>query len=214
MPIHTRSTTKKLQELGDGIYGFTSLSDTGEGIHTRFEYVHKFNPISDVSEGISLRNLYHVVPNYASHPLQRTSPQRWVRDPETGELFESNSWSPIIQAASKDGGRSEQTNEDEVFEREYHIAMQNRDYMADLTRKLIALDQLNEGLANDALQISARPPLVEEAPKARPLGPEGTELIDETFRALPGEPGVYPEEWVTHQSTLLRPQPTELNIMQ
>jgi len=128
--MHTRSTTKKLQELGNGIYGFTSLSDTGEGIHTQFEYIHKFNPASDTGEGISLWDSYHVVPNYTSHPLQRTSPQRWVRNPETGELFESNSWSPITQAASK-AGQSEQTNEDEVFEREYHLAMQNRDYMAD-----------------------------------------------------------------------------------
>lgn len=98
--------------------------------------------------------------------------------------------------------------------------MENRNYMADWTKKLIALDELNEGMAHDTLQMftPANSPSVEEEmvwePKAKPLGPEATEFIDETFRALPGELGVYPERWVTHQSTILRSQPTEHNILQ
>ena len=245
--MHTRSITKRLMELENGMHAFTSLSDTGEGIHTQFEYGYRSKPL-DLSTGGSLSSSfssesssdqsinsifdgslssfssssssmpafsvwdsYHVASSNisnSSRPVQRTSPQRWVRDPETGELciLESNSW-PFVQAASS--GRSVGANEDEIFERELETAMQNRVYMADLTKKLIALDQLNE----DQPPVEEDPEVPSE-PKAKPLGPEGTELIDETFRAPPGELGVYPERWVTHQSTLLRPQPTEPNISQ
>jgi len=111
----------------------------------------KSNCLSDRGECISLWDSYYVAPNTSSRPLQRTSsPQRWVRNPETGELralLQGDSWSPIIQAASG-SSRSDEADEDAVFEREYQAAMRNRDYMADLTRKLIALDQLNEDMRN------------------------------------------------------------------
>ena len=120
---------------------------------------------------------------------------------------------PAVQTTSSD-----QVNEDEIFEREYQTVMENREYMADLTRKLIALEELNGDMALDTQQmfsIANRPLLpVQEGPQAKgkPLGPEGTELIDETFRPPPAELGVYPQHWVTHQSTLLQSQPTEPNI--
>ena len=99
--------------------------------------------------------------------------------------------------------------------------MKNRDDMDDLTRKAIVVEELDVDMAYDALQMftNVKGPSVEEAPQVasgstgKPLGPEGTELIDETFRPPPGELGIYPQQWVTHQSTLLQPQPTELNIV-
>jgi hypothetical protein len=117
-------------------------------------------------------------------------------------MTKSDSW-PSVKTANS--GPSYQSNEDEIFEREYQAFMRNRD----LTQKLIALEQLNEDVEDDECSPVNKPSPVA---KAKPLGPEGTELIDETFRALPGECGVYPQRWVTHQSTMLQPQPTELSI--
>jgi hypothetical protein len=161
---------------------------------------------------------YHIASN-PPRPLQRTSLQRWVKDPETGQLHilpEGKSWSPPVQAASS--GRSQEANEDEIFEREYQAAMGHRNYMANWMKKLTALDQLNEDVAHDTFTPANRPSSVKEEeiasePKAKSLGPEATEIIDETFRPLPGELAVYPARWVTHQSTILRSQPTEQNIL-
>lgn len=50
--------------------------------------------------------------------------------------------------------------------------------------------------------------------RRKALGPHGTELIDETFRALPSVLPVYPQEWSAEANTErgLRWRPTEIVV--
>lgn len=245
--MHTRSATKKLMQYGS--YPFTSLSETGEGILTRFEYGDCDSPdqsseasisgssfssnapsltssLSSISSGSSsnqstvwdsYHNVHDFVPsaslvNHAPRQLQRTSAQHWVRDSETGHLsaIDGNDPQPSVRIAGSDGGFGP-ADQDEIFEREYRIAMAR-----DKLIKQAALEKLNEDIAHDMLHmhIPVSAPSVPEIPRSdrKPLEWEGTEFVDESFRAPPGDPAIYPQQWVTNQSTLLRSQPTELLI--
>ena len=267
MPIHTRSTIRRIIKHGKGPYGFKSISETGEGIHTRFYYGSPdpsessktpgwsdadsdvFSPndsdlptltnsLSSISSGSfseeqsmdcsfdappaspispSKFDSYYNIPDFApprtasSRPLRHSSAQHWVRNPETGELriiSESSSW-PSAETSS----RSKPLSEDEIFEREYKASMEDREYLADLARKLSSLEELNEDMEMDTLQMFDHSKRVQvgETPQVpnSPPRSEATEIIDETFRAPPGELGVYPRRWVTHRSTRLRPQATD-----
>jgi hypothetical protein len=87
--------------------------------------------------------------------------------------------------------------------------------MADLTKKLIALDRLNEDMVHDddtCSTFTGNPRKWIWYQRRKLLGPEGTELINETFRPPPGEPNVlpnvYPQRWVAHQDDIrLCPMP-------
>ncbi|KAF8814819.1 hypothetical protein BYT27DRAFT_7219699 [Phlegmacium glaucopus] len=271
MPMHTRSMTKELEKGG---YAFSSLSDTGEGIHTRFVYdncydsdpeskavvglsnsesLASFNSsLSSISSGSasdqsdssmfdgtlsSIPSSSFVIPNSsawdschnlqffgnpnasasdnntlnAPRPLQRASAQRWVRDSESGELFrmsEGEFWPSVPETSS---GPSEDADDyQQIFDREFQAMIA----AAGELRKEMTPDQLQmldnadwlPGVEEDPQEA----PQVASGSSGRPLSSEKTELIDETFRPPPGELGVYPQQWVTYQSTVLQRQPTEL----
>ena len=44
MPMHTRSTTRRIMALKNGAYAFTSPSEMGGGIHTHFKYADCYSP--------------------------------------------------------------------------------------------------------------------------------------------------------------------------
>ena len=60
---------------------------------------------------------------------------------------------------------------------------------------------------NIVVASSSRIPGQRQRPKK--LGPHGTEIIDENFRAPAGDTSVYPASWVQNQSNGLRSFPTE-----
>jgi hypothetical protein len=60
--------------------------------------------------------------------------------------------------------------------------------------------------SNPNIAVAPRTP---DEQKPKKLGPHGTELIDESFRAPAGETGTYPDSWVQNQSNSLRLFPTE-----
>ena len=199
-------------ENGNGVYAFSSLPETGElseteeGIYIEFVYgdCNTTDQPSELTPPTPAATTFNNT-SHASKSLRRTAAQQWITDSETGELrimTQSDSWPSVKTSANS--GPSSQSNEDEIFEREYQAFMRNRD----LANRLIALEELNEDEEDESSPVNTPSPV----PKPKPLGPEGTELIDETFRPLPGECGVYPQRWVTHQSTRLQSQPTELSI--
>ena len=263
MPVHTRSTTKK--QLGKGYRAFISISDTGEGIHTRFEYprpsdylsssasgtddfnyesndrdgfhrsgLSSLSSLSSISSGSSegsfnssmispntpvpsMWDTYHNIVPFAtttasnkspSRPVKRNRAQRWVRDPESGEL------------RMMPEGSSE---EDQTFQREYQSFLEKHCPMADLTRRngsnRIAMQELDdEDMAYYDSQEMSFTSATNSATTSgssnnnnndRPLVAADTEYIDETYRPPPGELGVYPQQWIAFPSNLLQSQPTE-----
>ena len=242
MPVNTRSTTKK---IGKGYRAFISISDTGKGIHTRFECsrpsdyfssssgtdfnlesndrddfnrsgLSSLSSLSSISSGSSseasfssispdgpvpsMWDTYHdIVPLAIASPrlVERTRAQRWVRDPQSGELR-------MMPEGSSD--------EDQTFQREYQSFLEKH---SPIVRRRIAMQELDEDMAYDTQEMftsatnGASTSGSSDNNNTRPLVAADTEYIDETYRPPPGELGVYPQQWIAFPSNLLQSQPTE-----
>jgi len=140
-------------------------------------------------------------------PLKRTAHQRW-------ELNESGNLCSVVEKPSC--SRDPQ----EIREREMRLLQQrHKEIQASLwlgmEKEDIAMDFDAENMIfrgdssnqNIVVASSSRIPGQQQRPKK--LGPHGTEIIDENFRAPAGDTSVYPASWVQNQSNGLRSFPTE-----
>ena len=140
-------------------------------------------------------------------PLKRTAHQRW-------ELNESGNLYPVVERPTCSRDPEEiREREMKLLERR-HKEIQTSLWLGaekeDIAMEFDAENMIFRGDASNQNVIvasSSRVPGQQQRPQK--LGPHGTEIIDENFRAPAGDTSVYPASWVQNQSNGLRSFPTE-----
>lgn len=140
-------------------------------------------------------------------PLKRTAHQRW-------ELNESGNLYPVVEKPTYSRDPQEIRDREMKLLEQRHREIQNSLWpgkeKADIAMDFDAENMIFRGDAsnqNIVVASSSRIPGQQQRPKK--LGPHGTEIIDENFRAPAGDTSVYPASWVQNQSSSLRSFPTE-----
>ncbi|KAF8970107.1 hypothetical protein BDZ97DRAFT_1914814 [Flammula alnicola] len=157
-----------------------------------------------------------VTPRTPSRPLQRTHAQQWIME-DGGALVDiaddpSASTPPIGPTTSLNAFEPNR-----VFEKEMAALLKqhqnihvNLQAMENTEQEDVDLEQDTSFMFRGGRAVA--PGQVAKQGMPRPIGPHGTEIIDESFRAGPGELGVYPRQWIAHQSTTLKSHPTEQQL--
>ena len=139
-------------------------------------------------------------------PLKRTAHQRW-------ELNASGNLCPVVEKPTRF------SDPEEIRERELKLLEERRKEIQaslwlgtekdDVAMEFDAENMPFRGDSSNQNIVVASSSRIPAQPRPKKLGPHGTEIIDENFRAPAGEVSVYPESWVQNQSNGLRSYPTE-----
>lgn len=207
----------------DGTIVVVSPSATGQGLHTRWQYtpatseplvsIHEASSFSSLSSGSTLSDSssLHSLPDHTH--LQSIPDSREPITQTTRIIFALDSFS--ADAVHMREGLQAKQSETQFWAQWDALQMQKQEREMDFHE--LASSECGTKSFREAPE-PAQEDTVNNGPGAgprrgKPLGPEGTEIIDDTFRAQPSEPLIYPREWAEKPSTGPRGgltwQPTE-----
>ncbi|KAF5318464.1 hypothetical protein D9619_010644 [Psilocybe cf. subviscida] len=161
-------------------------------------------PVAGALTGSSSSSSSSMIASPARAPLHRDSAINWNSDPVYGA-------SPMAGIGASGGRHRARTasaslDPDDIFQRELQILLRSKELV--LAGVKAVMSEKKGKKQNKRPPPQPTPTRTKPSSTRRPLGPEGTELIDESFRAAPAGPSVYPQDWVAHPSNTLHAHPT------